>query len=173
MYYGNIKKYDVADGEGVRVSLFVSGCTVQCPFCFQKQTWDFCFGREYTKETEDEIIEALKENYISGLTTLGGEPFEFVNQEELVKLFRRVRKELPNRTIWSYSGHVYDRDLIPGGKRYGEYTDEMLDMLDVLIDGPFIQEKKNISLAYRGSENQRVINMKETRKLGKVVLYCD
>lgn len=171
MYYGNIKKYDIADGEGVRVSLFVSGCTNRCEGCFQKATWDFLFGKEYTQATEDEIIEALRPSYIAGLTTLGGEPFEFSNQPLVTKLFRRVRKELPTKTIWSYTGFVYEKDLLPGGRRHGEYTDEMLSYLDVLIDGPFILAQKNLSLSFRGSENQRVIDMKKTRETGKIVLY--
>lgn len=171
MYYGNIKKVDIADGEGIRVSLFVSGCTNACEGCFQKATWDFFFGQEYTQATEDEIIEALKPDYIAGLTTLGGEPFEIENQPSLVKLFRRVRKELPQKTIWSYTGFVYERDLLPGGKRNIDVTDEMLSLLDVLIDGPFILAKKNLNLAFRGSENQRVIDMVKTRQQKKVVLY--
>ncbi len=173
MHYGNIKKYDIADGEGVRVTLFVSGCRVHCPGCFQKQTWDFLFGNEFTKETENEIIKYLKEEYIDGLTILGGEPFEPENQRELVKLLRRVKKELPNKTIWSYSGYVLEQNLLEGKNKHIEVTDEILSMLDVLVDGPFLEEKKNISLAFRGSENQRVINMKETLKQKKIIMYIE
>ena len=150
MYYGNIKRYDIADGEGVRVTLFVSGCTNACEGCFQPETWDFCYGKPYTRETEDEIIEYLKEANIQGLTLLGGEPFELENQPVLVQLLRRVREELPEKDIWSYTGFVYEKDLLPGGRRYGEYTDEMLSYLDVLVDGPFVLAKKNISLVFRG-----------------------
>ena len=150
MYYGNIKRYDIADGEGVRVTLFVSGCTNACEGCFQPETWDFCYGKPYTRETEDEIIEYLKEENIQGLTLLGGEPFELENQPVLVQLLRRVREELPEKDIWSYTGFVYEKDLLPGGRRYGEYTDEMLSYLDVLVDGPFVLAKKNISLVFRG-----------------------
>lgn len=171
MYYGNIKKYDIADGEGVRVTLFVSGCTNHCKGCFQQETWDFCFGKPYTEDTEKEILEALDHDYIQGLTLLGGEPFEPDNQRVLVGLLKKVRDKYPEKDIWSYTGFVYDRDLVPGGRRYIEVTDEMLSMLDVLVDGPFILEKKNISLSYRGSENQRVIDMKKSRKTGSVVLY--
>lgn len=171
MYYGNIKKYDIADGEGVRVTLFVSGCTNRCPGCFQQETWDFRFGRPYTEETEAEILDALNHDYIQGLTLLGGEPFEPDNQRVLVGLLRRVRELFPQKDIWSYTGFVYDRDLIPGGRRHIEVTDEMLSLIDVLVDGPFILEKKNISLSYRGSENQRVIDLRKTRTEGKPVLY--
>lgn len=171
MYYGNIKKYDIADGEGVRVTLFVSGCTNRCPGCFQQETWDFRFGRPYTEETEAEILDALNHDYIQGLTLLGGEPFEPDNQRVLVGLLRRVRELFPQKDIWSYTGFVYDRDLIPGGRRHIEVTDEMLSLIDVLVDGPFILEKKNISLSYRGSENQRVIDLRKTRTEGKLVLY--
>ncbi len=173
MYYGNIKKYDIADGEGVRVSLFVSGCTNHCKGCFQQETWDFHFGKPYTKDTEDEIIEAMKPEFIEGLTLLGGEPWEPENQLELVKLLRRVKKEYPEKNIWSYTGFVYDRDLLPGQRKYTDVTDEMLSYVDVLVDGPFMIDKKNISLYFRGSENQRVIDLKKTRESGKIVLYHD
>ena len=170
MYYGNIKKYDIADGEGVRVTLFVSGCTNHCEGCFQPETWDFSYGKPYTEETEKEILEALNHEYIQGLTLLGGEPFEPENQRVLVGLLRKVRKTYPDKDIWSYTGFVYDRDLIPGGKRYTEVTDEMLDLIDVLVDGPFRMDLKDIALTFRGSSNQRVIDMKKTRKTGRVVL---
>ncbi len=173
MYYGNIKKDDIADGEGVRVSLFVSGCTNACKGCFQPETWDFCYGKPYTEETEQEILSAMDHPWIAGFTSLGGEPFEPSNQEVLVKLFKKIRETYPDKTIWSYSGFVYDKDLVPGGRRYTAVTDEMLSYLDVLVDGPFVLEKKNISLAFRGSENQRVIDMKKTLREGKVVLYID
>jgi len=173
MYYGTIKKYDIADGEGVRVTLFVSGCTNRCKGCFQPQTWDFKYGMPYTEETEQELIDALRDSNISGLTLLGGEPFEPENQRVLVGLLRRVRQELPAKTIWSYTGFVYDRDLVPGGKRYCEVTDEMLSYIDVLVDGPFIEEQKDIRLIFRGSANQRVLNLKETRRTGTIVRYIE
>lgn len=173
MYYGNIKRYDIADGEGVRVTLFVSGCTNACEGCFQPETWDFCYGQPYTKETEDEIIEYLRDENIQGLTLLGGEPFELENQPVLTELLRRVRKELPEKDIWSYTGFVYEKDLQPGQRRYGEYTDEMLSLLDVLVDGPFVLAKKNISLLFRGSSNQRIIDMKKTLQEGHVVKYLE
>ena len=171
MYYGTIKKYDIADGEGVRVTLFVSGCTNHCKGCFQPETWDFCYGNPYTEETEQELIDALRNENIQGLTLLGGEPFEPENQRELVKLLRRVRAELPEKDIWSYTGFVYEKDLLAGQRKHCEVTDEMLSLLDVLVDGPFVEELKNIRLIFRGSSNQRVLNMKETLKQGKPVIY--
>ena len=171
MYYGNIKQYDIADGEGCRTTLFVSGCTNQCKNCFQPETWDFHFGQPYTEETEQHLLDLLSDENIQGLTLLGGEPFEPENQKVLVKLLRRVRKELPEKDIWSYTGFIYDRDLLEGQRKHCEVTDEMLSLLDVLVDGPFIEELKNISLSFRGSENQRVIDMKRTLETGDVVLY--
>ena len=171
MHYGNIKQYDIADGEGVRTTLFVSGCTNCCKGCFQPETWDFNFGKPYTEETENRIMEMLANENIQGLTLLGGEPFEPENQRVLINLLRRVRKELPEKDIWSYTGFVYERDLLEGCRKHTEVTDEMLSLIDILVDGPFIEEKKNISLMFRGSENQRVIDMKQTLALGHVVLY--
>lgn len=169
MYYGQITRADSANGVGMRVSLFVSGCTNHCKGCFQPQTWDFAFGSPYTQETEDELVAELRRPFYSGITILGGEPFEPQNQRELVKLIRRIRRDLPDRTIWIYSGNVYE-DMLPGGKRHIEVTDEILDSIDVLVDGPFVEEKKNIGLNFRGSENQRIIDMKATRREGHVVL---
>ena len=173
MHYGTIKKYDIADGEGVRVTLFVSGCTNCCKGCFQPQTWDFNYGDLYTSETEQDLIDSLKDPNIAGLTLLGGEPFEPENQRVLVELLRRMRRELPEKTIWSYTGFVYDRDLVPGGKRYCEVTDEMLSYIDVLVDGPFIEEQKDIRLIFRGSANQRVLDLKETQRTGSIVKYIE
>ena len=173
MYYGNIKKFDVADGEGVRVTLFVSGCRVHCEGCFQPQTQDFHYGKLYTEETEQEVIDALKNHHVQGLTLLGGEPFEPENQEVLVTLLRRVKKELPEKDIWSWTGYIYDQDLIEGGKRHTDVTDEILSYIDILVDGPFTLSKRNLALSFRGSENQRVINMKETLKQGKVIKYIE
>ena len=159
MNYANIKKYDIADGPGVRVSLFVSGCRHHCKGCFNYEAWDFEYGRPYTAETETEILEALKPGYIAGLTLLGGEPFEPENQVELVTLLRKVRETYPEKSIWSYTGYVYDKDLVPGGRAYTDVTDEMLSYLDVLVDGPFVEELKDITLQFRGSSNQRIIKM--------------
>lgn len=163
MNYANIKKYDIADGPGVRVSLFVSGCRHHCKGCFNYEAWDFEYGRPYTAETEAEILEALKPGYIAGLTLLGGEPFEPENQAELVKLLRKVRETYPEKSIWSYTGFVYDKDLVPGGRAYTDVTDEMLSYLDVLVDGPFVEELKDITLQFRGSSNQRILEMSKKR----------
>ena len=171
MHYGNIKKYDIADGEGVRVSLFVSGCTNHCKGCFQQETWDFLFGKPYTEDTEQEILQALNHEYIQGFTVLGGEPFEPENQRVLVQLLKKIRETYPDKDIWSYTGFVYDQDLLAGQRKHTEVTDEMLSYIDVLVDGPFVLEKKNIALSFRGSENQRVIDLKKTRAQGQIVLY--
>lgn len=169
MHVGQILTADMANGTGMRVSIFVSGCTNHCRGCFQPQTWDFDFGDLYTQEMEDDLIRELGKPFYDGLTILGGEPFEPENQREEVKLIRRIRKELPGKTIWMFSGNVYE-DMLPGGKRHCEVTDEILDSIDILVDGPFVEEKKSILLNFRGSSNQRIIDMKTTRREGKVVL---
>lgn len=170
MHFGQIMLADSANGEGIRVSLFVSGCTNACLGCFQPETWDFNFGQIYDESVEDGIIEECKKPYYSGLTILGGEPFEIPNQKALIPLIRKFRKELPGKTIWMYTGFTYDTDLYPGGKRYCEVTDEILDNIDILVDGKFVLALKNISLNFRGSENQRIIDVKASRKAGKVIL---
>ena len=170
MHYGQIFICDCANGIGNRVSLFVSGCTNHCPGCFQPETWDFSYGKEYTQETEQFLIEELAKPYYHGITILGGEPFEPSNQEEIVKLLRRVHRELPSRTVWIYTGFTYDRDLLPDGCRYTAVTDEILEYTDILVDGRFEQERRNLMLDFRGSENQRIIDMKKSRAEGCVVL---
>lgn len=171
MHYGNIKNYDIADGEGVRVTLFCSGCTNRCEGCFQPETWDFCYGKEYTKETEDQLIQMLTNPNIQGLTLLGGDPFEPSNQRTLITLLRRVKQELPLKDVWAYTGFVYEQDLLEGQRKHTEVTDEMLSYIDVLVDGPFVIDEKDISLYFRGSTNQRVIDMPKTLKSGNVVIY--
>lgn len=170
MNIGQIYKADCANGTGIRISLFVSGCTIHCKGCFNSQTWDFDYGVPYDDRIESLILAELSKDFYDGISILGGEPFEESNQRELVKLIRRIRSELPARSIWMYSGYVYDRDLIAGGKRHFDVTDEILDSLEVLVDGPFMIGQKNIMLKFRGSENQRIIDMKRTRKEGSVVL---
>ena len=170
MYYGEIKERDIANGIGVRVSLFVSGCTNRCKGCFNEQTWDFNFGEEYTAETENRIIELLKPDFVTGLTLLGGEPFEPKNQGELLKLTDRVKKEMPSKTIWCYTGFTYERLKTDGEYCRTEFTDRMLNNIDVLVDGKFVDEKKNIRLKFRGSENQRIIDLNKTRAENKIVL---
>ena len=170
MYYGEIKNYDIANGLGVRVSLFVSGCTNKCEGCFQPQTWDFRYGRPFTEETVDEILEMLAPDYINGLTVLGGEPFEPANQCELLPFLKKVRNIYPDKDIWIFSGFTLDELTEKGSYCRTEFTDEMLRLADVLVDGRFVLAKKNIALQFRGSENQRVLDMNKTRETGKPVL---
>lgn len=171
MNYGEIKNCDIANGEGIRVSLFVSGCTHHCKNCFNAQTWDFSFGSPFTKETEDMILNLLAPGYINGLSLLGGEPFEPDNQRALLPFLKRVRAAYPDKTIWCYSGYTLESDLLSESRARCEVTDEMLSCIDVLVDGEFIEEQKNISLAFRGSENQRVINVPRTLASGSLVWY--
>ena len=171
MYYADIKKIDVANGPGVRVSLFVSGCTHHCKGCFNQEAWDFHYGQPYTQETEDEIIQALSPSYIAGLTLLGGEPFEPQNQAALLPLLRRVRRELPEKSIWAFSGYTLDTDILTGKLGDWDITREILSYLDVLVDGEFVQEKKDISLRFRGSSNQRLIDLPKTLAADSVVWW--
>lgn len=173
MYYGEIKKVDIANGPGTRVSLFVSGCRRHCKDCFNAQTWDFCFGQPYTKETEQEILAALAPSYIHGLTVLGGEPFEPENQRVLVPFVRRVRETYPQKTVWAFSGFTLEELRTEGSHPRCEVTDELLSMLDVLVDGRFVEALKDISLRFRGSSNQRLIDMKKTLASGEIVLLPD
>ena len=161
MNYGEIKKYDIADGPGVRVALFVSGCRHHCKGCFNAETWDFHYGNPYTEKTEKEILDALNHPYIAGLTLLGGEPFEPENQRELVKLLKKVREMYPKKNIWCYTGYTYDKDLLEGGKVYTPFTEEMLSYIDTLVDGQFIESQKDITLKFRGSANQRILDLNE------------
>ena len=171
MNYSAIKPTDIANGTGVRVSLFVSGCRNRCPGCFNPETWDFAHGDPFDARTAERIVALLEPEYINGLTLLGGEPFEPENQQALLPLVRRVRELYPDKTVWSYTGYLYDRDLVPGGRRYGACTDELLDALEVLVDGPFLQDQADISLRFRGSRNQRLIDMASTRRSGRVTLW--
>ncbi|MDP0494241.1 MAG: anaerobic ribonucleoside-triphosphate reductase activating protein [Fusobacterium sp. JB021] len=160
MYYGNIKKIDIANGEGVRVSLFVSGCRNCCKNCFNPETWNFKYGQEFNLDTENEILNLLEQKHIKGLTVLGGEPFEPENQKELLPFIKKVKHKFPHKDLWFFTGYIYDQDLVPNGKKYCEVTDELLSYIDVLVDGPFIEEEKDISLKFRGSKNQRIIYLK-------------
>lgn len=170
MYYGQIIKADTANGIGIRLSLFVSGCTNKCKGCFNPDTWNFKFGQKYTEEVEQSLIDELKLPYYDGITILGGEPFEIDNQKEVLSLIKRIKKELPNKTIWMYSGFTYDKDLTPGGCRYTPETDEILDNIDILVDGPFVLSLLDITLKFKGSSNQRIIDMKKTRETKQIVL---
>lgn len=171
MNYCNIKPRDIADGIGVRVTLFVSGCRNHCPNCFQPETWDFSYGKPFTAETEAYLLEQLSPDYVAGLTLLGGEPFEQENQRGLLPFLKRVRRELPGKTIWAYSGFTWEEltGAVPARCRC-EVTDEMLSQLDVLVDGRFVEELKDIRLHFRGSSNQRLIDVPATLKAGSVVL---
>ena len=159
MNYGAIKKTDVADGIGVRVSLFVSGCRNHCPGCFQPETWNFDFGQPFTQETENEIIKALEPSLIAGFSLLGGEPFEPENQEVLAPFLEQIKKTYPKKDIWCWTGYILEKDLQEGGRKHTPFTDRMLACIDVLVDGPFIQEQRNLMLEFRGSENQRIIKL--------------
>jgi len=173
MHYGEIKKFDIANGRGVRVSLFVSGCTHCCKGCFNPQTWDFSFGTEFTDETEMDIIEALSPDYIDGLTLLGGEPMEPDNQRRLLPLLKIVRELYPHKDIWCYTGYTLETDLLSRSRARCEVTDEVLSYIDVLVDGEFVEELKNISLRFRGSSNQRIIDLQKTLSSGEAVLWSD
>lgn len=168
MNYAAIKYCDIANGTGVRTVLFVSGCRNRCKDCFQPETWSFDYGKPFNAEIEDEIIESLKPNYIRGLTLLGGDPFEQENQKALLPFVRRVRKECSGKDIWAYTGYVLERDLVPGGVRFTEDTEELLSMIDILVDGPFVAELKDISLQFKGSSNQRLIDCRHYVETGEI-----
>ena len=171
MNYGEIKKTDIANGEGVRVSLFVSGCTHHCKGCFNPETWNFDFGKPFDGEAMTEVYNALLPSHINGLTLLGGEPMEPENQRALLPFIRKLRYSLPRKDIWCYTGYTLETDLAEGGKAYCSATSELLSYIDVLVDGEFIEEKKNISLKFRGSENQRLIDLPKTIAQGSYVEY--
>ena len=172
MNYANIKKYDVANGVGVRVSLFVSGCTHHCKGCFNAEAWDFSYGQPYTEATEEEILAALSHEYIAGLSLLGGEPFEPQNQRALLPLLRKFRERYPQKSVWCYSGYTLETDIL-AGRAHCVATDEMLSYIDILVDGEFVEEKKDLKLRFRGSSNQRIIDVKRTLSEGTVKLWKD
>lgn len=171
MNYGEIKSFDIANGEGVRVSLFVSGCTHHCKNCFNKETWDFNFGKPFTKEVEDSIIEMLASDYIDGFSLLGGEPFEPQNQRVLTPFLKRIKEKFPDKSIWCYTGYLFDDELLSESRARCECTDEMLSLIDVLVDGEFVQDLYNITLAFRGSENQRIIDVQKSLETGEICNY--
>ena len=173
MNYAGIKYTDIANGLGCRTVLFVSGCRNHCKDCFQPHTWDFDYGAPFDEKVQQEILDSLRPEYIRGLTLLGGEPFEPENQVELVKFVRKVREQYPKKDIWAFTGYIYDEDLVKGGRKYCEVTDELVSMIDVLVDGPFIAEEKSLMLKFRGSRNQRVLDMKETLRRKEIVLFMD
>ncbi|MCQ2508206.1 MAG: anaerobic ribonucleoside-triphosphate reductase activating protein [Dorea sp.] len=163
MYYAEIKKCDIANGLGVRTSLFVSGCRHHCKGCFNEVAWDFEYGKPYTEEVQEEILKSMAPPYIAGLSLLGGEPFEPENQEPLLGLLREFRKTYPKKNVWCYTGFIYEKDLVEGGRAYTPFTKEMLSLIDVLVDGPFVEELKDITLKFRGSSNQRVLELHKMR----------
>ncbi len=173
MKYATIKEIDVANGPGIRVSLFVSGCTHHCKGCFNPETWNFNYGDDFTTEVEDRILEAMKPAYIKGFSLLGGEPFEPQNQKALLPFLRRVKAAYPGKTIWCYSGYDFEKDMLTGNLGPWEVTHEMLTLIDVLVDGEFVLEKKNPNLRFRGSENQRVIRVADSLNSDTVVLWDD
>jgi len=166
MKYASIKQYDIANGPGVRVSIFVSGCLHHCHNCFNPETWDENYGDEFTNVQIDEIIEYLKPDYVKGLSLLGGEPLFPNNQKGLIPLLRKVKEIYPNKTIWCYTGYILDKEILPNIE---DYTKEMLSYIDVIVDGRFVEKLKNPSLYFRGSSNQRIIDVKETLKNEKIV----
>lgn len=167
MKYANIKKYDIANGPGVRVSLFVSGCNHHCKGCFNKDAWDFNYGNDFTKDTIKEIIESLEKDYITGITILGGEPMELVNQQGILPLLKLIKEKFPNKTIWLYSGFTIEQI----NKMDNPEAKEILNIIDVLVDGKFEEDLFDANLYFRGSSNQRIIDIKETLKQGKIILH--
>ena len=173
MHYGQIKNCDIANGVGVRVTLFVSGCTNHCEGCFQPQTWDFGYGEPFTAETEQTLLAMLQPDYIHGLTVLGGEPFEPQNQRALLPFLKKVRERYPQKSIWAFSGFTLEQLQTEGSHPRCEATEEMLSLLDVLVDGRFVLAEKDLRLRFRGSRNQRVLDMNKTRAAGQPVLWCE
>ena len=168
MKYSEIKYFDIANGTGVRTTLFVSGCRNHCEGCFQPDTWNFQNGKSFTREIEDEIISSMNSEFVSGLTLLGGDPFEEENQEGLIGFMRRFKTECPGKDVWAFTGYLLE-DLLEGGRKHTDVTDELLSYVDILVDGPFVLSKKNITLTFRGSENQRLIDMNAFRQTGEIV----
>ena len=171
MNYADIKRYDVANGTGVRVSLFVSGCTHHCKGCFNSETWDFSYGTPFTSETIHTILEYCKPDYIAGLSLLGGEPFEYDNQIALLPLVKCFKECFPKKTIWCWSGYLFDRDILDTMAAKWQETTEFLSYIDILVDGEFIEEQKNKNLIFRGSANQRIILVPESRKANAILLW--
>ncbi len=173
MNYATIKNCDIANGPGVRISLFVSGCRHHCKGCFNEVAWDFSYGESFTQETADSILKMMEPAHIKGITLLGGEPFEPENQPTLLQLLRQVRAMFPEKSVWCFSGYLFDRDILPGKLGDPTITREMLGLIDVLVDGPFILEKKDLTLRFRGSSNQRLINVPASLEQGQIVLWED
>lgn len=173
MNYAAIKNCDIANGPGVRVSLFVSGCTHRCKGCFNQVAWDFDYGQPFTEDTVCEILSMLAPDYIKGLTLLGGEPFEPQNQAAILSLLRKVKEKYPDKSIWTFSGYLFDRDILSGSLGEWEITQELISYIDVLVDGPFVESKKDLTLRFRGSSNQRIIDVPQSLSKGQIVLWQD
>ena len=173
MNYATIKNCDIANGPGVRVSLFVSGCTHRCKGCFNEVAWDFAYGRPFTQETIDDILKMLEPEHIAGITLLGGEPFEPQNQPALLELLRQIKAKMPEKSIWAFSGYLFEKDILAGRLGPKEVTEEFISYLDVLVDGPFVLEKRDLMLRFRGSSNQRLIDVKASMESGTTVLWND
>lgn len=173
MNYATIKNCDIANGPGVRISLFVSGCTHRCKGCFNEVAWDFDYGQPFTQETAEEILNMLAPPHIAGITLLGGEPFEPQNQPALLDLLRQIKAKMPEKSIWAFSGYLFEKDILAGRLGPKEITQEFVSYLDVLVDGPFILEKKDLMLRFRGSSNQRLIDVKASLQSGTTVLWND
>lgn len=173
MNYATIKETDIANGPGVRVSLFVSGCSHHCEGCFNAEAWDYAYGQPYTRETEDHIIDALRPSYITGLTLLGGEPMDPRNQPQVLELVRRVRRELPEKTVWCFTGYTWETDLLTDALGMPETTHELLSLIDVLVDGKFVLAQKDIKLRFRGSSNQRLIDLRASEANGNQVVWWE
>ncbi len=172
MHYATIKPCDIANGPGVRVSLFVSGCTHHCPGCFNKETWDFAYGEPFTAETEELLLTKLAPGFITGLTLLGGEPMEPVNQRALLPFVEKVRQRFPEKTIWCYTGYTLETDLLAtDGRAHCEVTDSLLSLLDVLVDGRYVEALRDITLLFRGSSNQRLQDVPASLAAGHGVLW--
>lgn len=170
MNYANIKFNDIANGEGIRVSLFVSGCTHHCKNCFNPETWDFNYGKSFTQEVQNQIIEELSKSHYNGLTLLGGEPMEPANQKGLLEFVKKVKLTYPNKTIWCYSGYLFDTELLAPSRAHCPWTRELLSYIDILVDGEFKQELKDITLRFKGSSNQRIIDVQKSLFENKVIL---
>ena len=171
MNYADIKRIDVANGPGIRVSLFVSGCTHHCKNCFNVETWDFNYGKAFTNHTMDSILEYMKPDYIKGITLLGGEPLEPSNQEGLIPLLKTIKETYPQKTIWCFTGYLFDQDILGDMWEKYPFTKEFISYIDVMVDGPFIEEQKSLNLKFKGSANQRTILVQESLQKKEVVLY--
>jgi anaerobic ribonucleoside-triphosphate reductase activating protein len=171
MNYADIKNYDIANGPGVRVSIFVSGCTHHCKGCFNKEAWDFNYGNIFDENRENEVLKALEPHYIKGLSLLGGEPFEPQNQKGLIPVLKKAKEKYPDKKVWAYSGYLFDKDIVDNMSKKYNQTNEMLKYVDFIVDGEFKEELKNPTLRFKGSSNQRIIDVQKSLKEKKVVLW--